>query len=297
MTCAQQLAQYGARVETALTHYLDDPASVHYPAIFDAMRYAVLGGGKRLRPALVLAFCQACGGDTAQAMPFACALEMIHNYSLVHDDLPCMDDDDLRRGRPTCHKVYGEAIAVLTGDALLNRAFEVVHTYGLATGLPPQTVLAAAAVLSNASGVCGMIGGQVIDMEAEGVDISEERLRMLQQRKTGALIMAACTLGCLLAGNATAAQQQAAQTYGASLGLAFQIQDDLLDIEGDEAVFGKPIGSDAQNHKTTFPSLLGVEPCHEMVVALTEKAVAAVEIFPESAFLRELAWSLVGRTA
>ncbi len=297
MTCAQQLAQYSARVETALTHYLDDPASVQYPIIFEAMRYAAVGGGKRMRPALVLALCEAGGGQTTQEMHFACALEMSHKYSRVHDDLPCMDDDDLRRGRPTCHKVYGEAIAVLTGDALLNRAFEVVHTYGLVTGLPPQTVLAAAAVLSNASGVCGMIGGQVIDMEAEGVAISEERLRMLQQRKTGALIMAACTLGCLLAGNATAAQQQAAQTYGASLGLAFQIQDDLLDIEGDQAVFGKPIGSDVANQKTTFPSLLGVDRCHEMVVELTEKAVAAVEIFPENAFLQALAWSLVERTS
>ncbi len=295
MTCQEQLQGYGVRIERALEHYLADPSEKFYPVIFESMRYVLLGGGKRLRPALVLAFCEACGGDTSKAMPVACALEMIHNYSLVHDDLPCMDDDDLRRGRPTCHKVYGEAIAVLTGDALLNRAFETVHTHALAMGLPVETVLQAAAMLSGASGVCGMIGGQVLDMQAEGVEIPLETLRMLQQRKTGALIMTACELGCLLAEGATPAYKRAAQIYGESVGLAFQIQDDLLDIEGDEAVFGKPIGSDAANHKTTFPSVLGVKACHEMVENLTNTAMQAVEVLPNHAFLQGLAQSLIHR--
>ena len=256
-----------------------------------------MAGGKRLRPALVLEFCRLCGGDVRTALPFACALEMIHTYSLIHDDLPCMDNDDLRRGKPTNHKVYGEAMAVLAGDGLLNLAFETASDPMLLASIDPQTQLRAIRTLSRSSGMEGMIGGQVLDIEAETRPISLEELKTLQSLKTGALIGAAASLGCIL-GGADGKKTEAAQEYARCIGLAFQIQDDILDIEGDEAVLGKPIGSDADNQKSTYPSLLGLDACKQMVHDLSRQAVEALEgAFEDTGILVPLAWSLAERVS
>ena len=219
---------------------------------------------------------------------------MIHTYSLIHDDLPCMDDDDLRRGKPTNHIVFGEATAVLAGDALLTRAFEIVMNRANTADLDAEIVLQAGAVLAEAAGMDGMIGGQVIDMDAENKQIGLDRLLMLQQLKTGCLIRCAARMGCIV-GGASAEQMEAADAYASKIGLAFQIEDDLLDIEGDAAVFGKPIGSDAVSGKSTFPGLLGADKCRTMIRNLTDDAIRALEAFDDAGFLAELAESLVSR--
>ena len=294
MTMEQRLAAYAEMTEKGLEKYLQSPNEVNYPQIFEATRYSALAGGKRLRPALVFEFCRISGGDPEKALPFACALEMIHTYSLIHDDLPCMDNDDLRRGKPTNHKVFGEATAVLAGDALLTRAFEVALDRENTAELDAETVLCAAKALADAAGMDGMIGGQVIDMDAENKQIGLDRLLLLQQLKTGCLIRAGARMGCIL-GGATAEQMEAADRYAAKIGLAFQIEDDLLDIEGDEAVLGKPIGSDAASGKSTFPGLLGAEECRSMIRRLTDDAIESLGAFEDSSFLRELAESLTSR--
>ena len=246
--------------------------------IYDAMEYSLLAGGKRIRPVLTLEVCRMCGGDERQALPFACAVEMVHTYSLIHDDLPCMDDDDLRRGKPTNHKIYGEATAVLAGDGLLTAALE------------------AAACLARAAGARGMVGGQVLDMAAEGRAVSRYDVEQLQALKTGALLSAAAEMGCIVAGG-TQEERNAVRRYAQKLGMAFQIRDDMLDVEGDEATLGKPVGSDQANEKTTFVSLLGIDECRALVEKLTEEAVAALAPFgaERSAFLRWLAEDLAGR--
>jgi geranylgeranyl diphosphate synthase type II len=254
-----------------------------------------MGGGKRLRPALVYEFCALCGGQTERATPFAAALEMVHTYSLIHDDLPCMDNDDLRRGRPTSHKVYGEAMAVLAGDGLLTRAFETLLDPALTGTFPPEALLQAAACLARNAGADGMLGGQVIDIESESKQISLDRLLLLQQLKTGCLIRAAAELGCIAAGKTDEKTLAAANSYASRIGLAFQIRDDLLDIEGEEAVLGKPIGSDAAAHKSTFPALLGAEECRKRIRSLTDEAKDALSDFPDADFLRQLAEYLVER--
>ena len=294
MTLKERLDSYAALTEENLSKYLASPNEEFYPQIFESTRYSAMAGGKRLRPALVLEFCRVCGGDIQKALPFACALEMIHTYSLIHDDLPCMDNDDLRRGKPTNHKVFGEAIAVLAGDALLTRAFEIVMDRANTAELSAEIVLRAGAVLAEAAGMDGMIGGQVIDMEAENKQIGLDRLLMLQQLKTGCLIRCAARMGCII-GGASEEQLEAADQYASKIGLAFQIEDDLLDIEGDEAVFGKPIGSDAASGKSTFPGLLGVEKCRMMIRNLTDDAIAALDPFEDTDFLAELAETLVSR--
>ncbi|MDO5142661.1 MAG: polyprenyl synthetase family protein [Eubacteriales bacterium] len=264
-----------------------------YDRIFEAARYSLLAGGKRLRPMIVLAFCRLCGGQTAQALSFACALEMIHTYSLIHDDLPCMDDDDLRRGRPSCHRAFDEVTAVLAGDGLLTAAFETAAE----APLPAETVLAGIRCLGRAAGMNGMIAGQVLDLGAEHRQIELDALRLLQDLKTGCLLRAACELGCIAAGRQDADTLAAARRYGEKLGLAFQIQDDILDIEGDAAALGKTVGKDARDEKSTFPALLGLEDCRALVRELTDEAVAALPGAPaDRAFLTELAYSLVGRT-
>ncbi len=294
MTLQERLKTYAAMTEAGLQNYLTSANEVYYPVIFESTRYSAMAGGKRLRPALVLEFCRVSGGEIEKALPFACALEMIHTYSLIHDDLPCMDDDDLRRGKPTNHKVYGEATAVLAGDALLTRAFEVALDRANTASLDAETVLRAAKTLADAAGMDGMIGGQVIDMDAENKQIGLDRLLMLQQLKTGCLIRCAAHMGCII-GGATAEQLEAADAYAAKIGLAFQIEDDLLDIEGDEAVFGKPIGSDAASGKSTFPGLLGADKCRQMIRNLTDDAIAALDAFEDRTFLSELAESLTSR--
>lgn len=294
MTLNERLAAYSKLTEEKLLEYIQPKEDKGQAVIFEACRYSAMAGGKRLRPALVLEFCRLSGGDIQAALPFACALEMIHTYSLIHDDLPCMDDDDLRRGKPTNHKVYGEAMAVLAGDGLLNLAFETASDPANATLISAETQLKAIHVLSRASGMEGMIGGQVLDMQAEETQISLEQLKTLQELKTGALIGAAAQLGCLI-GDASEEQTQAALEYARCIGLAFQIQDDILDIEGDAATFGKPIGSDAENGKSTYPSLLGLERCHALVHELSEQAITALTPFADAGMLPELARSLADR--
>ena len=256
--------------------------------LFEAMRYSLLAGGKRLRPVMVLAFCELCGGNAENALPFAAALEMVHTYSLIHDDLPCMDNDDYRRGKPTNHRVFGEATAVLAGDGLLTAAFGQLAS----AKLPPERIVQAVRVLSLCAGEMGMVGGQVLDMDAETRLCTEQEVIDIQSRKTGALISAACQLGVIAAGG-TSKQQTAAAQYADSLGLAFQIQDDILDVIGDAGKLGKATGVD--KNKNTFVRLYGVETCKEMVARETEKAVHALDSFDNADFLIGLARELVHR--
>lgn len=256
--------------------------------LFDAMRYSLLAGGKRLRPVMVLAFCELCGGNAENALPFAAALEMVHTYSLIHDDLPCMDNDDYRRGKPTNHRVFGEATAVLAGDGLLTAAFGQLAS----AKLPAERIVEAVRVLSLCAGELGMVGGQVLDMDAETRICTEQEVIDIQSRKTGALISAACQLGVIAAGGSSK-QQTAAAQYADSLGLAFQIQDDILDVIGDAGKLGKATGVD--KNKNTFVRLYGVETCMEMVAQETEKAVHALDSFDNADFLIGLARELVHR--
>ena len=278
MTCEERLQAHRETVEAWLKTCFDgrEPHS----DLYDAMRYSLLAGGKRIRPVLVLETCRMCGGDPALAMPFAGAIEMIHTYSLIHDDLPCMDDDDLRRGRPTNHKVYGEATAVLAGDGLLTAAFETILEQS--GDLPADRVLEAAACLGRAAGARGMVGGQAMDMAGEGHALELADVEELQRLKTGALIAAAAEMGCIVAGGSQA-DRAAVRRYAECIGLAFQVQDDILDVVGDEATLGKPIGSDAKSEKTTFVTLKGLEDCRALVQRLTEEAKQALVPFGEEA--------------
>lgn len=261
--------------------------------LYDAMCYSLMAGGKRIRPVLLMETCRICGGDPISVLPFAGAIEMIHTYSLIHDDLPCMDDDDLRRGRPTNHKVYGEATAVLAGDGLLTAAFEFMLDPSVT--LPPERVLEAAGILARAAGGCGMVGGQVLDMAGEGHSLGLREVEELQRLKTGALIVAAAEMGCVLAGG-TAEQRKAVCRYAERIGLAFQIQDDILDVVGDEATLGKPVGSDAKSEKNTFVTLKGLDACRDLVGKLTREAVEALSCFgPDGEGLCWLAQSLASR--
>ncbi|MBQ3556288.1 MAG: polyprenyl synthetase family protein [Oscillospiraceae bacterium] len=263
-----------------------------YGQIYEAMQYSLMAGGKRIRPVLTLETCRMCGGDVTAALPFACAVEMVHTYSLIHDDLPCMDDDDLRRGKPTNHKVFGEATAVLAGDALLTAAFEIMCEY--ADGIEPGRVLAAVDCLSHAAGAAGMIGGQMLDMDGESRTLSLEELELLQSLKTGALIRAAAELGCIVAGG-DEATRQAVRQYAQCVGRAFQVRDDMLDVTSSAQVLGKPIGSDAENEKSTFVSALGLERCGQLVDQLTEQAITAFNGLENTEFHIWLARLMAGR--
>ncbi len=261
--------------------------------VTDAMRYSIQNGGKRIRPMLTLEFCRVCGGDPLTALPFACAVEMIHTYSLIHDDLPCMDDDDLRRGKPSCHKKFGESYALLAGDGLLTLAFE---TLTKAYAVSPQNIVRAVRVLSDFAGVNGMIGGQVIDLLAEEKQADYETLQRIDSLKTGALIKSAVLLGCIAADVQEEAVLSAAETYAENIGFAFQVVDDILDVTSDTDTLGKPVGSDAKNAKSTFVSLLGLEACKSLANRLTENAVQALDAFPrDTEFLKELANQLAVR--
>lgn len=249
-----------------------------------AMRYSVENGGKRIRPELVLAFCEACGGDCEKAMPFACAIEMIHSYSLIHDDLPCMDNDDFRRGKPSCHIAFGEEYALLAGDALLTLAFETAAK----AQLPAERIVAAISVLSSAAGCLGMVGGQVMDLQNEGKKVSLETIEKTDALKTGELIRAACVMGCIAAGRND--MIPTAEEYARCIGISFQIVDDILDITSDTATLGKPVGSDDENEKCTYVSHLGIERSRQLVCELTAKAKKALESFDGNAdFLAEFA--------
>ena len=264
------LAEARGIVDEALERWLpvEDPRA---PRLAEAMRYSVFAGGKRLRPALAIAACRAAGGSDEDVLPFACALELIHTYSLIHDDLPAMDDDDLRRGRPTSHKVYGEALAILAGDALHTLAFELV----LDRTLDAQRARALAAILAHASGHEGMVGGQVDDLAAEGADVDLERLELIHRRKTGALLEASVRGGARAAGASGEALEGFAR-YGAALGLAFQIADDVLDATGSAEVLGKTPGKDAQDGKLTYVALEGVDAARARCARQVDEALAAL---------------------
>lgn len=255
-----------------------------------AMKYSISNGGKRLRPILVLEFCKACGGNIEDALPLACAIEYIHTYSLIHDDLPCMDDDDLRRGNPSCHKMFGEATALLAGDALLTHAFELITDADISDSAKVMAVV----LLSQNAGVGGMIGGQVLDLKFESADPSISEIITVHKLKTGALISAACLLGCI-AGGASDREFAAASKFAYNLGIAFQIKDDLLDVLGDEKKLGKPIGSDAENDKVTYVSLVGVDRAQSDVEKLTDYAIKQLQEFRNTAFIEELANFLINR--
>lgn len=278
----EYLRQVGTEVDQALDRLLP-AAGGGSGRLHEAMRYAVLGGGKRLRPALVFAACEAVGGRRQDAVPAACALEMIHAYSLVHDDLPAMDDDDLRRGRPTVHRAFTEAEAILAGDALLTFAFEVLASYGLSTGLDPQTALRIIGEVAWGAGPRGMVGGQVEDLEAEGKPGGDlATLQHIHGLKTGALFRAAVRIGGLV-GGAVQADLDALDEYVRHFGLAFQIADDVLDVIGETAVIGKPAGSDERHGKLTYPALIGLAAAQERARSEADMAVKSLQRFGERA--------------
>lgn len=256
-----------------------------------AMNYSLLAGGKRIRPILALTICQGLGGNIEEVLPYACAVECIHTYSLIHDDLPAMDNDDLRRGRPTNHKVFGEALAILAGDGLLNYAFEIMLKDAAAKG--ERRFVEAAYVLAKASGIGGMIGGQVIDIESEGKHIDSDTLYHMHKLKTGALIQAPCVMGCIIAG--ADEHRKTAEKFGSMLGLAFQIKDDILDYSGDASKLGKAVGMDSANHKPTFVSTFGLEESQALARKYTQEALNLTEELDKSGFLRELTEYLLNR--
>lgn len=261
--------------------------------LLSAMRYSLDAGGKRLRPVLCISCAALCGADAKNVLPFACAIEMIHTYSLIHDDLPAMDDDDFRRGKPSCHKAFDEALAILAGDGLLTDAFALAAS----SPLPPENVLRAILRLAEAAGSAGMVGGQALDMEYTGREnVSLPQIRHMQSLKTGAMIEASCVCGAILAG-ASAERTQAVSRYGKYLGRAFQVVDDVLDITGDSATLGKPVGSDQEKGKNTCPSVLGIEESLRLAREDGEKARAALKDFsgPEAAFLLSLVTYILNR--
>ena len=262
--------------------------------VHEAMNYSLSIGGKRIRPVLVLEFCRVCGGNIEDALCLAAALEMIHTYSLIHDDLPCMDDDDMRRGMPSCHIKYGYEYALLAGDGLLTAAFGVIAESEFAKKNPALAVKAVA-TLSSLAGANGMIGGQVIDLKNENRKAGLETLSKMDELKTGALIKCAALFGCIAA-NADEEKIRAATEYATKIGQAFQIVDDILDVTGDEKDLGKPIGSDKESGKSTYYTLLGLEKAREYADRLTDEAVEALAVFgKESEFLKELAYMLARR--
>lgn len=283
--------EYISFIETTLKQYSYKNKLGLQSSIADAIDYSLEAGGKRIRPVLVLAFCHMCGGDYKKAAAPAVAIEMIHTFSLIHDDLPCMDDDDFRRGKPSCHKKFGEACAVLAGDALAIRAFQIIAESDLKDKVKVKLIKE----IACSSGVEGMIGGQIIDMENEQrSEISEENLRIMYALKTGMLIKTSCVMGCIAA-DATDEQIKNAQEYANCLGLAFQIIDDILDVTGDEEILGKPIGSDAEENKTTFVTLYGIDRAKEEAAKLTEKAMEILNKFDNNEFLKELTKYLLNR--
>jgi geranylgeranyl diphosphate synthase type II len=291
---AEFLRDARRRVDEALDRFLPavDEASPVPPRLAEAMRYSVQGGGKRLRPILCMMAAEACGADPAEALPSACALEFVHTYSLIHDDLPAMDDDDLRRGRPTCHRAYDEATAILAGDGLLTLAFEVIvrHTR------PAEAAALCVRALAEGAGPAGMVGGQMADLLAEGrAGGTVDDLEAIHRRKTGALLRSALRMGAAVAG-APEPAVSALDAYGRAVGLAFQIVDDLLDVQGDEAKLGKRVRKDSGLGKQTYPGLLGIDGSRHKARSLAEEAVGALgPLGPKADRLRALAWELLDR--
>lgn len=281
----QDLAQIG--------EYLADLCKKgnRYADLQEAMEYSLMAGGKRIRPVLVLETCRMCGGNPQKALPFAAAVEMVHTYSLIHDDLPAMDDDALRRGRPTNHVVYGEATAILAGDGLLTAAFEQLAS----AELPAQRIVDGVRCLAKAAGPEGMVGGQALDMAGEGRALTRRELEQLQSLKTGALIAAAAQLGCIAAGGSGEQLEQVTR-YAQALGRAFQVRDDMLDVTSFDAELGKPVGSDRANEKSTFVTALGLSGCEQLMEQLTREAVEALGGFEDAGFLSWLAWEMSVRS-
>ena len=289
MNLEKQCREYRAYVEDYLKEHYDALNDQPQKLLFDAMQYSLMAGGKRIRPILAFEFCRVCGRDWKNAAPFAAAIEMIHTYSLIHDDLPCMDNDDYRRGRLTNHKVYGEGMAVLAGDALLTDAFGIAASAQLPN---PGDMATAIGVLSECAGSLGMVGGQVLDIMSEERELTEQEVLDIQNRKTGCLISAACALG-VIAGGGSEKQYDAACQFAAGLGLAFQIRDDMLDVIGTQEELGKATGVDTQ--KNTFVKLYVLERCEELVATYTNYAIEALNAFSDTSFLEALAKSLTER--
>jgi len=294
MTFEQTIDYYRNTIEKALEQIdsLNKYANPYQGRLVDSMAYSLRAGGKRLRPILLLEANRVLGGQEAKAIPFACALELIHTYSLIHDDLPAMDDDDLRRGKPTNHKVFGEALAILAGDGLLNLAYEV-----MLDSIEDKEGVEASRILAQASGSRGMVGGQSVDVLTEGILIEKDILEYIHINKTSRLIGAALQMGATIAGG-TNEEIEVLGRFGLNLGLAFQIKDDILDIEGDQALFGKPIGSDASRGKNTYPSIAGVKASREALEKHTNLAISELaKIKGDTQFLKELAIYLLSRNA
>ena len=281
--------EYVAFIESYLAENCFQYPNEPQQKLFDSMRYSLLAGGKRLRPIFVFDFCRMCGGCWEAAAPFAAAVEMIHTYSLIHDDLPCMDNDDFRRGKPTNHKVYGEATAVLAGDGLLTAAFSFLANAPFSA----EQRICAVEILSRYAGELGMVGGQILDMDSENRTCTETEILDVQSRKTGALICAACLLG-VIAGNGSEDQMKAAEEFAKQLGLAFQIRDDMLDVIGDASQLGKSTGTDGD--KNTFVRLYGLEECERLVQQYTTEAIALLQNFEDATYMRQLATELTSRT-
>ena len=283
--------EYRLKIDEALAGYFKVRDGALNAGLAEAMRYSLLAGGKRIRPLLVLEFCRIAGGDVEKALPVACAVEMLHTYSLIHDDLPCMDNDELRRGKPTNHMVYGECTATLAGDALQAEAFGTI----LRCDLPPGVKANCAEILAGAVGLDGMCGGQFLDMSWEGRALTEQELSEINIRKTGALLVAACQMGVAAAGGSEL-MLAAAGHYGSAIGMAFQIRDDMLDVLSTAEELGKPIGSDLEENKNTYMVLMGREGCEKTIAKLTDFAKNVLdEAFEDTAFLKELADALSTR--
>lgn len=276
-------------VENSLPSFL--PSALNgQDEVVEAMKYSLTNGGKRLRPVLTLEFCKACGGDRHDAIEAACAVEFIHTYSLIHDDLPCMDNDDYRRGKPSCHKEFSEDIALLAGDGLLTHAFQIISDSDMSDSAKAKAV----SLLAENAGIGGMLGGQVLDLKYEIGNPTVKELLTVHKMKTGALIAAACIMGCIAAG-ADSAKIAAASRFAYYIGIAFQIKDDILDVVGSSDKLGKPIGSDADNNKTTYVTKVGLTKAQSDVELLTQKGLKELEVFDDSEFISMLADRLINR--
>lgn len=287
-----RLDEYTKKINFELEKYMKKEAEGCdlQKEIAEAMSYTLFAGGKRIRAMLVKEFCRLCGGKEVASVSAACAIEMIHAFSLIHDDLPCMDDDDFRRGKPSCHKVYGEAMALLAGDALENKAFEIIAEDNVLTD---EVKVKLIGTISKAIGVCGMIGGQVVDTVCQDKMTNIDSISEMYRMKTSALIRASCEMGCIVA--QTYDKIQVAGEYGEKLGLAFQIVDDILDIKGNEQTLGKPVGSDKQNEKNTFAVLCGIDEAEKIAQRLTNEAMECLKAFDDISFLEEVSEYLLKR--
>ncbi|EGT3800217.1 polyprenyl synthetase family protein [Clostridioides difficile] len=293
MEFKQCLKEKASFVEKVLKEYMPKEDG-YQKTVIEAMNYSLSAGGKRLRPILTLEACKIVGGNEDEAIPFAIAIEMIHTYSLIHDDLPALDNDDLRRGRPTNHKVYGEAMGILAGDALLNYAFEVMLA-GSINKENPEKYLKAINEIAKGAGIYGMIGGQVVDVESENKQIEKEKLDYIHMNKTAAMMVGCMRAGATI-GGANSEQMEEITKYAKNIGLSFQIVDDILDIVGDEAKLGKKVGSDIENHKSTYPSLLGLDKSKEIAHNLIDEAKKSIEKLSDDVdFLKGLAEYIIDR--